>query len=80
MEFATISLSIHSCVFIKSTFPSNFLQDSPGFKSWSNNYDDHAPLYYEIYLYNITNLEELKNGGRHINTTILGPYMYWYGV
>jgi len=51
--------------------------DANGYQAWANNYDhDHAILYQEFYLYNITNINDLVNGASEITFNLMGPYTY----
>jgi hypothetical protein len=53
---------------------------SSGYQAWQDNYDHgHALLYQDFYFYNLTNLDEIKQGiNTHIKVQLHGPYAYVY--
>ncbi|ELR22174.1 CD36 family protein [Acanthamoeba castellanii str. Neff] len=66
--------------FIKSGIYDQVIIDSPeatNYKHWQNTYASDAPtLYIAAHFYNITNLEDVRNGALPIVKEV-GPYVYW---
>jgi hypothetical protein len=52
-------------------------QEATNYKHWQNTYASDAPtLYIAAHFYNITNLEDVRNGALPIVKEV-GPYVYW---
>lgn len=54
------------------------MKSAQNYEHWQKTYASDAPtLYISVHFFNLTNLEDVRNGALPIVQEV-GPYVYWY--